>query len=88
MAQWLIRWRTWNPRLLWLAAVDIAATVLLILFLLAGHHHLAVKAWAVLAWVAFVPAVTVPELIRMRRQRRSAVRRIGPSNGAHAGQIS
>jgi hypothetical protein len=88
MGQWLVRWRTWNPRLLWLGAVDIAGTVSLILFLLSGHHQVALKVWAVLVWLAFVPAVTIPELARMRRQRRSATRQVGPSDGAHAGQIS
>ena len=48
-------WRTWDFRLLWLGAVDVVCTLLLIGFLLTGHHHLVVRVLAVLAWAVVVP---------------------------------
>jgi len=64
-------WRTWDFRLLWLGAVDVVCTLLLIGFLLTGHHHLVVRVLAVLAWAVVVPGMSAPAIAKMRRQRHA-----------------
>jgi hypothetical protein len=48
VGQRLRQWRIWDLRLLWVAAVDLVGTVLLISFLFTGHHHPVVCVWAAL----------------------------------------
>jgi hypothetical protein len=72
VGQWLARWRTWDLRLAWVGAVDIAGTLLMIDYLLGGHHRAALRAVVVLAWVVVVPAITFGEVVRVRRRRRAA----------------
>jgi hypothetical protein len=62
-------WRTQDPRLLWLAAADVACTLWLMYFLLTGHHYLAVRVWAVLAWAVVVPGI--PVIVRMAHRKRA-----------------
>jgi hypothetical protein len=57
--QWLMQWRISDPRLVWVAAVDVIGTLLLIIFLLTGHHDPVLRVWAVLAWVMVVPGTAV-----------------------------
>jgi hypothetical protein len=63
------RWRTWDPRLVWLGAVDVVCTLWLIYFLLSGHHHAVVQVWAVLAWTVVVPGI--PAIVKMRRRQHT-----------------
>jgi hypothetical protein len=72
VGQRLARWRTWDLRLAWVVAVDIAATLLMLDYVLGGHHRAALRAVVVLAWVAAVPAITYMEVVRVRRRRRAA----------------
>jgi hypothetical protein len=53
------QWRIADPRLLWVAAVDVVGTLLLVVFLLTGHHDPVVRVWAVLVWVMVVPGSAV-----------------------------
>jgi hypothetical protein len=64
VGQRLRQWRSWDPRLLWLAVVDVLATLLLANFGLTGHHSAAALAWTALGWVAIVAVIT-PALVRM-----------------------
>jgi hypothetical protein len=54
------------------AVVDIAATALMISYLIGGHHLAALRVVVVLAWVAVVPAITLKEVVRLRRRRTAA----------------
>jgi hypothetical protein len=65
----LRQWRSWDPRLLWRAVVDVLATLLLISFLLTGHHQAVARVWAVLAWVVIVAAISAPGVKTWLRQR-------------------
>jgi hypothetical protein len=62
-------WRTWDQRLLWLGAVNVACTLWLIDFLLTGHHHLVVRVWAVLAWAVVVLGISAPAIAKIRRRQ-------------------
>jgi hypothetical protein len=68
VGQWLAGWRTWNPWLMWLGAVDIAATVFVLVYLVAGHGPTALKTVAVVAWVLVVPGIASKQVVRLRRR--------------------
>jgi hypothetical protein len=68
MQQRLRQLRVWDPRLLWLAAVDVIGTLLLISFLIVGHHQPTVRVWAVLMWVVIVPGIPAAAKWRYRWQ--------------------
>ncbi len=72
MGRWLAGWRSWDPRLAWVGAVDIAGTLLLLGYVLGGHDRAALTVVVVLAWLAVVPAITYLEVVRVRRRRRAA----------------
>ncbi len=67
MRERLRQWRVWDPRLLWLAVVDVFATLLLASFLLTGHHSAAGRGWIVLGWAAVVVVIS-PALAKMWRR--------------------
>jgi hypothetical protein len=71
MRRWLNRWRAWDPLLLWVAAIDVGATLLMINYLVGGHHSAALRAVVIVGWVAVVPAVTRKEVVRLRRRGTS-----------------
>lgn len=50
--------------------MDIVSGLLLLQYLLDGRHHAALRLVAVLAWVLFVVAITLPEVRHSRRLRR------------------
>jgi hypothetical protein len=81
VGQWLARWRTWDQRLLWLGAVDLLAALIVTNDLLTRHHSPARIVETVLGAVALVLAITVPEIVRMRRLQHAATRGSGPSAG-------
>jgi hypothetical protein len=56
-------------RLLWLGAVDVVCTLLLIDFLLTGRHHPVVLVWVVLAWAVVVPGISAPAIVKLRRRQ-------------------
>jgi hypothetical protein len=52
-----------------LGAVDVVCTLLLISFLLTGHHHLVLRLLAVLAWAVIVPGM--PAAAKWQRRQHS-----------------
>jgi hypothetical protein len=72
VGQWLARWRTWDPRLLWVGLVDVVAAVAVIRVLLSRHHSAVVIALTVLVAVALLSLISVPEVNRVRRRQAAA----------------
>ncbi|MGO9780365.1 MAG: hypothetical protein ACLPKE_31020 [Streptosporangiaceae bacterium] len=88
MGQWLARWRTWDQRLLWLGAVDVLAALIVTNDLLTRHHSPARISGTVAVAVAVMLAITVPEIVRMRRLRHAATRGSGPSAGTASASLN
>jgi uncharacterized membrane protein len=77
--------RTSRPT--WIAVLDIVSAVLLIQYLLGGRHHASLRLVAVLVWVVFVVAITLPEVRRSRRARH-AESTADPAKPSGVGQSS
>jgi hypothetical protein len=73
-----------NPRSLWIAVIDIGATIWLVWYLLGKHHHSALLGAMIVGWLIVVPIVTIPEINRIRRERRLMTSQSEPPNGPRA----
>jgi hypothetical protein len=74
MREWLGRWRTWNPALVWAAAFWVGgALVWTGLTLFAGPHHQAFFLVLVLLWAGTV-ALAVQVIASFRRQSHRGTR--------------
>lgn len=65
-------------RPLWVGALDVLSTLLLIQYLVSGRDHASFGLVAALVWLVFVTAITVPEIRRVRRERRAAAQPAEP----------